>query len=216
MRILVSRFCHGGWEHHAVGTFLKHAALEAHKDRRITFFNDAVANEFPTTVARNKIAFFTQKMKYDALFMIDNDNAPDVGFFTNAVNWLIQHPRGVIAAPYCGSRPLAPGEKDREVMVIIEGESGLRKVTREEAKTLTGIRPAVGLPTGVMAIGVPVFDAIKPPWFEYRYANENHTVLEMTEDYDFSWKCRDAGIEMACDWNCFAGHWKGEMIGRPE
>jgi hypothetical protein len=91
----------------------------------------------------------------------------------------------------------------------------MRNVTREEAAVLGGIQPAYGLPTGVIALGMSIFDQLEPPWFFYRFVDREHSVLEMTEDFAFSMKAADAGIETLVDWSSWAGHWKGELIERP-
>jgi hypothetical protein len=217
MRIAVARICHGKSEHTAVGTWLAHATLAAHKDARISYFTEFVIDDFPTTIARNKAALAAQRIiKADVLFMLDHDNAPDANFFEHAINWLEHHPSGVIASPYCGPRAPLPGAPDREVLVVIDDAGSLRKVTREEARTLRGIRPAIGVPTGVIAIGIPAFDKVSLPWFDYEYADPHCSVLQKTDDFYFSFKAVAAGVEVVCDWDCFAGHVKSEMILRPE
>ena len=220
MRVLIARMVHGGYEHHGVGSFLSFARLAAHKDPRISYFNEVPVDDYPTTISRNKVVKIARDhVKADVLFMLDHDNVPDRRFFETAIDWLIEHPAGVIACPYCSSRSSAPGAPDREVVVVVADKAdsnGARKVAREEAKTLAGIQPALMVPTGVIAIGMPVFEMVKAPWFEYRYVNADHTILEMTEDYDFSAKCVAAGVEVAVAWDHFAGHDKRETIGRPE
>ncbi len=218
MRVLIARVARGNWERCEVGTWLAQTFMKAKADRRITFFNSVVIDKCPTDAARNELALYAQRLKYDALFSIDNDNvpAPDDDFFTVGIDYLLRYPAGVLASPYCGARTVGGETPDREVQVVVKDPAvpeGRRRVTREEAATLTGIQPAYGVGT-VLAIGVKVFDLIPPPWWAYRYFDPHHT-LAGTEDFTFSEAVVDAGGRVDVAWGNFCGHAKQEVIGRP-
>jgi hypothetical protein len=215
-RVLIARICRGHWERCELGSWLAHAFLAAARDPRVTYINDVVVDKCPTDAAHNEAVLLAQKLAIDVLFTVDHDNVPDPAFFTFGVDYLLRHPAAVVASPYCGARPCQPGYPDREVQVVVKDAAapeGRRRVTRAEAATLSGVRPAYGVGT-VLAIGMKVFDLITPPWHFYRYFDELHTQAG-TEDFAFSEKVVDAGGEVVVNWDVWTGHAKQEVIGRP-
>src|SRR5262249_26464871 len=105
---------------------------------------------------------------------------------------------------------------DREVQVVVKDPAapeGRRRITRAEAATLTGVRPAYGVGT-VLAIGMKCLELIKPPWHAYRYFDEYHTQVG-TEDFVYSEAIVDAGGEVMVGWDHWCGHVKQECIGKP-
>jgi hypothetical protein len=190
---------------------------EAQKDARISYINEFIADECPTDACRNKIVLIARKLRADVLFSVDHDNIPHPNWFNSCIDYLQHHPCVVIAAPYCGSRPLAPHAPDRPVHVYVKDESnytGRRQITREEAKTLTGFRPAVGVAT-CLAMQMSVFEKVPMPWWSYRYLDDAHSESD-SEDYVFSDNCVKAGVPIVVNWDCWAFHCKQEVIGKPE
>lgn len=211
------RVCRGNWERTEIGTWMADVGFRAARDPRVSRFETLVIDQCPTDAARNSAAVYALESRTDVLFSIDHDNAPHPDWFGFGLDYQIR--KGfcaVLASPYCGARPGQPGNPDREVQVVVKDAiepDGRRRVSRAEAAALTGVRPAYGVGT-VLAIGCRVFEKVPPPWWEYKYFDPHHTHVG-TEDFAFSEKCADAGIDVEVAWDHFSGHAKQEVIGRP-
>lgn len=211
-RVLFVRVCRGHQEHAALGTWTMRAVRQAEKDPRISYVNEMVADECPTDVCRNKIALIARRLKIDYLFSTDHDNVPHANWFSSSLDYLIANPLSVVAAPYVGCRPQHEGAKDRPIHVMIPDDKvGYRHVTRAEAMAgLTGFQPVSGVAT-LLAIDMKIFEKLSLPWWAYEYHDEHHSEAG-SEDYWFSKRCTDAGINLVVNWDCPAIHHKSEGL----
>jgi glycosyltransferase involved in cell wall biosynthesis len=220
MKVLIARICLGHTERCEVGTWGMRCFQDAYrgKSKLDIDLNSCVIDKAGTHCARNYAVKKAREAGVDILFMVDADNGPHKDFFLFACQFLREHPAAVLASPYCGNRPMDPSQPDRRVNVTIKDANsthGKRYITRDEAVDLVGVQPAYGVPTGAIAIGMRVFDALPPPWFDYRYTDEFMTESG-TEDFYFSEKVVDEGGEVFVSWDHWADHLKIERIGKPE
>jgi len=134
---------------------------------------------------------------------------------------------------WCNKESDHPGDQDME----------LKMYEREEASRMAGIGECAALPTGLIMFDMEVFDITDPvhtfkrlkdqgksdreakaltsSWFSYEYGNIYEAEKHSTEDVVAT---RDMGMvvqklrgynPLHCAWNCWAGHYKPKLVGRP-
>jgi len=190
----------------------------------------------PIPMCRNAMCLAAKQAGVDCLLMIDSDNAPDVEighdihakpFWKTAFDLFCRHyDRGpcVIAAPYVGPPPdfryggLAVPYVFR--WATKSNDPGKRGITlelfsREEAAQRSGIEAVAAIGTGVMLLDTRVLDTVPPAWFDYDRDGPYWTRKSSTEDVYFTRNCNLYGIPVYCLWDCWAGHAKPSMEGRP-
>jgi hypothetical protein len=219
MKVLIARMCLGHTERSEVGTWIGHCYRDVNLHPELGIeLNDCIVDCAGTHVARNWAVKNARDIGADVLFMVDHDNGPHRDWFLFACKFMKDHPAAVVASPYCSARPFQINQPDRQVNVTVRDAlhpHGSRYITRDEAAELTGVQPAYGVPTGVMALGLPLFDKLPSPWFEYRYLNAEKTQAG-TEDFYFSEHAVNAGIDVFVAWDHWADHYKIERVGRPQ
>ena len=106
---------------------------------------------------------------------------------------------------------------DREICPNIPDGGGtkLDKFTRHEAAMMSGITQVSALPTGLILIDTRVCDLMSPPWFSYEFTDEYNTTLGSTEDVVFTRNANWLGIPQYCNWDCWCGHNKIYVTGKP-
>lgn len=123
-----------------------------------------------------------------------------------------------IAAPYGGPPP------DECVYVFhwASRESGcpdpnfrLEMVPRELAAVKSGIEEVAALPTGLILYDMRVFEVLPPPWFCYEYEDALQTHKATTEDVFQTRNASLLGLPQFCAWDCWAGHVKTKVVGKP-
>ncbi|NJL70215.1 MAG: hypothetical protein HC888_00780 [Candidatus Competibacteraceae bacterium] len=195
-------------------------------DDRIARVGKVSLDDTPITMTRNRAARLAVEKNYDYLLMIDSDMCPDMyrekGDFWK-ISWefmLSQRDRpSMIAAPYCGPPP----NENVYVFRWAKRQSGhpnadlsLDQFNREEAAKFIGIHPVDALPTGLILIDTNCFRQMPKPWFEYEWTDEYRSNKASTEDVFFSRNASLLGMGVYCNWDCWAGHHKRKLVGKPE
>jgi hypothetical protein len=211
---------------------------------RIADLPQKVVSDTPITMVRNKCLRVAQEQNFDLLVFIDSDNCPDLyekedpsakSFLESSLDFvykrLVNGIPTVIAAPYCGPppHPVYGGEENVYVFKwksIASDENyfagaKIEAYDRDEAALLKGIQPAAALPTGVCMVAIKALECMSPPYFRYEWEDEWEDKKITTEDVYFT---RNVGMAGAlkygtpivfCNWDCWAGHYKQKMVGKP-
>ncbi len=219
---MAARYCCGVGPSLSAPNFVEHERVES------VLISSSTG--YPTDRVRNQIAKVAKDEGYQFLLMIDDDMHPDlavgqdpnaVQFLPSAINFALAHDGPcVIGAPYCSGPPA------QEVVVMCTREylpglpdgSGMKidKYTRYEAAAMTGIKRVSALPTGHMLIDLRCLDVLPPPWFSYEYKDPPYnTQLASSEDIVFSRNLDWLGVPQYCNWDCWAGHVKQFVTGKP-
>ena len=242
--ILVATFPFGGVERITVRNWLIQTRLKMERDPRIGTVYHSDIDDTPVTVSRNRAMEQAKQLKVDFTLMIDSDMWPDIGltreyadpsarpFWETAFEFLINHHGpAVIAAPYCGPPP----HENVYVFKPSKLQSGspdipasVEQFTREEAAQRCGIEEVFALPTGLMLIDMRCVDNLRMPYFDYEYEDERavcgacghahggpRAQRASTEDVYASRNMALAGVPQYCAWDCWAGHWKTKLVGKP-
>ena len=124
-----------------------------------------------------------------------------------------------IAAPYCGSSPSQP------VLMLqwssVRGDSHpdrpmkLDLVDRHDAASRTGIGEVAAMGTGLILYDTRLFFYLPPPWFDYEYTDAYRIERSSTEDVYQTRNASFMGMPQFCTWDCWSGHWKLELITKP-
>lgn len=214
------------------------------KDKRVQPFDDWLPGrdyikiaDTPISMTRNQSVVQARAAGADVLVMIDSDMRADcefgidpaaTPFLPTAFNFLYNHwEKGpvVLAAPYCGASPTNnvfafhwdSDRNPREDILNLK----LQQYSRHEAYQLAGIQPIAAVGTGLMMFDMRIFDLLPPPWFYYTFDAE-HTRKLATEDCTFTRDIAMLGYlqlgyePLLCCWSSWAGHWKPELIRKPQ
>jgi hypothetical protein len=242
-RVAICRFAYGGMESSdAVNWAIQTTAYCVKKGINLAHLS---YNDTPATLVRNRAIRDCIEGEVDLAIFLDNDLYPDLSnphekFFERALDFYIKRyyeAPTVIAAPYCGPPP------NEQVYIFrwrnhetgsLTPDFELKMFTREEAAERRGREAVAALPTGLMAIDMRVFTGfdlpnergetvpvkLPQPYFYYEYEDETQSYKASTEDVTFS---RDVALlyqqggldTVFVDWECWAGHWKRKLVGRP-
>jgi len=227
-KVMFARFPYGGEEAYQSSDWMIETVWKAKTDPRISDVYGRVYNDTPVTSTRNRAVKHAKELGCDYLVMIDSDMAPDIAypgakpFWDTAWEFVLQHRHKpcLIAAPYAGPPP-------KELPYIFHWRNGqsenpncdfeLVLMSREEAAIRGGIEEVAALPTGLMLIDMRVHDYISPPYFEYEWADEPfRTEKGSTEDVYYTRNVSLAGCPVYVAWDCWAGHLKTKLVGKPE
>lgn len=224
-KVLLVVMAYGGSERPELGVWTRMAAAWSATSPLIDDVIHAHIDVCPTPVARNKAVKTAREQGCDIIVSVDADTVPHKGFFQFAVGTLIRCKEPtVIVAPYvCGGGP-APGSEERvQVFRWRTDRTGdpnelarLDHIPREEAAHKSGLEPVACGGTGCFACHTEVFDAIKPPYFDYEYGDPERTVVVATEDVHCFRDLSAAGVQIACAWDYWVeAHWKPKGYGKP-
>lgn len=240
-KLMLARFPGFCQEHPDSTTWYAHTLLDACLHPQIGRANvrEMWVADTPITMSRNRVCHEALKEGCDYLLMLDADMKPDylVGedplakpFFPTAWDFLMRHRHQpcCVAAPYCGPSP------DQTVYVArwTDQNAGgpslwpkLEAFSRDEAAHKTGFEEVGGLATGVMLIDCRVLQGMERPaskqqeagqWFDYEWSDPPaNTKKATTEDYFFTRNARFFGFPQYVAWDCWAGHWKPQLVGKP-
>jgi hypothetical protein len=234
-KVAFARFPFGAIDHPDVTDWLIENMHKAKLDPAISEIirpRDLRFDDTPITMTRNDCVLRCLKHNVDFLLMVDNDMSPDRELLVNGdpqakpfwdSTWEFMKNRAepcIVAAPYCGPPPLS------NLYVFYwanwqnweqnpQPDHRLEQYTRNEAAQLTGIQPVGALPTGLMLIDMRIFRTLKPPWFYYEWADEYAAKKSSTEDVTFSRDLGLIGIDLFCNWDAWAGHWKRICVEKP-
>lgn len=231
-KVMIGRLPYGNMEVPDVADWLIETSQYFASEGRIADVRIARIDDTPTSMCRNHLAKLALEWGADVLLFIDADMRPDylVGnpdhptitrpFVEVALDhWWNHVGPCMVGAPYvCG------GLEERPLIFKWQsprspGEQGSYKLTgfgREEAALTHGVTRVSALPTGLLWVDCGVFKQMKKPWFYYEYTDEACTDKASTEDVTFTRDASLQGIPLFCAWDCWAGHWKRKLVGKPE
>lgn len=229
-KVLLAEFPYGGTVCHETSDWIVEAVESMRDDPRIG--KDGVfrwsINDTPITLGRNRCLLVAEKHNIDFVLMIDSDLAPDllVGddpkalpFWPTAWEFVTKHEGPcVIAAPYCGPPPI-----ENPFLFRFENQQSdhpgidfkLTQFTRHEAAVAVGIERVAALPTGLMLIDMRAVKNLRHPRFYYEWTDETQAFKASTEDVTFSRDLALAGVPLWVAWDCWAGHVKRKIVGKP-
>lgn len=220
-----SGLCHADVLHHVAGLY------HQTKDHpRLLNLSVCHSSGYPTTRCRNAALKHAADSGHHFVYFLDDDVRPDLQlgvdpaatpFLPTALDFALAQPGPVmVGAPYCAG---PPGQevvvmKNREYHPGLLGGNGVKldKYTRDEAAVMTGVTEVAALPTGGLLVDTRVTHLLAPPWFSYEYADEPYqTQLASTEDVVFTRNAQWLGVKQFCAWNCWFGHHKSLLVGKP-
>ena len=209
-KVCLCRIAYRRWERCEVGTWLAHCALEA--AARQVKVNLAIVDQNAVEPARNTAVQIARRAGADALVMVDDDMAPHPAFFPTALEaFRVGHegqPVLAVGSPACSAERLVN---------VARNEGGvLVRPSRHETAGLAGLERVWCVGTGLIAIHMDAFALLGPPYFRIEYADAECTTAGATEDIAFSRNLSEAGGCVLCAWDCWSGHAKEELIGKPE
>lgn len=242
LKVFIARFPYGGnggssTERPEIGDWLVETVPKIKADPRC---EDGVGrqcySDTPIPMTRNRAMREARKAGCDVLLMVDSDQVPDVElgrdpdakpFWDTAFDFLYEHyDRGpcVIAAPYCGPPPshLFGGTSNVYVFRYATDQNdpderrwSLRQFLREEAAERAGVEQVAALPTGLCMVDLRICNELDPPWFNYEWEDKFHSQKASTEDVFFTRNCAMIGVPQYVTWDCWAGHAKEAIVGKP-
>lgn len=221
-RLMIARFPGSHWEHSDNVDWLNRTVLWA-KDQPWLEVMVWKGIGTPISVMRNKAIKEARANRCDYLLMVDDDMKPDMEgekpFLPTVLDWLYYKgvPPCVVGAPYCGGAPNRDVQVFKPGMDQVQGSTaGLIRYERHEAAWKTEIEQVGCIGTGLLFIDLRCLHAIRPPYFFYEYTDDEQTAWKSTEDVPFSRDLALAGVPVFCAWGSWAGHWKPELVGRPQ
>lgn len=199
--VLVALFAYGGNGGVAtllpeIAMWLAHNSHEMKADPRIGRIGVRRFGDIPLTMERNKVVKYAKDNGFDAILMIDSDNAPDLylgqrewaePFWKTSFDFLYERKlRGVptvVCAPYCGPspHPVHGGAENVYVFHAEDHETGdpnsafrFQAYSRHHAAKMRGIQEIAAGPTGCILYSTDAFDLMPV---------HQHTQLEVLEQY---------------------------------
>ncbi len=171
-------------------------------------------------VARNKAVQDATDRQATHLLMIDPDISIDhyvvAGeswarqWWPTVLSFVSEHPGAVVAAPYTGQGYPPPVH-----VFDWNSEDKPRRISWEEAAIREGWQQVAAVGTGLMLIDMAVFDRMEVPYFDDVCSDARKVKVEITPDVYFSLKCRDAGVPIYVNWDCWCGHWQNQVVESP-
>ena len=153
------------------------------------------------------------------ILFVDPDMVPDkyVGrdptakmFWLEAWTFIKEHPGSVVAVPYCGPPP------DEVIHVFVKNDKGdLVRLPRAAAQKLSGWKGVEAVGTGLLLADMSIFQKIPHPYFDDVYLDDTKTKLHFSQDVYFCLKCREHGIPIYVNFDCWAGHDQTICVDKP-
>ena len=210
--ILIGRPCVDGTHRSEVGNFLLEVAQAClSQDSPLC---DLIGEVFhvpiqrsPVEVARNQLVQTALDRNCSFIFMVDDDQGVEPGFFASAMQHLMNNRPCVIGTPACTAGP------DHKVCVF-EGWGTPEHVSRQDAARRRGIEKVSNIGCACIGYNVEVFRKLPQPWFKTTF-DSGHTRVIETEDCWCHRRLRHLAVDLYVDWDHWATHYKVEAIGRP-
>lgn len=158
----------------------------------------------PIDCNRNAIVYdFLNNKDADWLLFIDDDMIPKFEFED-----LFKYDKKVVSALTVVMSKGIPGPLImKKAGDEVNGELRYTPVEVSDLKNDgTSLIPVDGVGTGCLLIHRSVLEKLEAPWFSFERTEEGEMLL--SEDYHFSRRVRDVGVEMFVDSNCICGHGK--------
>lgn len=242
--VLFARFPFFDQEVPASTDWMIETVLKASKDKRISDIFHTKVDDTPITASRNRVFEYAKRLGVDLLLMIDADMHPDIGmkpetrilsakpFWDTALDFMLAHNGPcVIGAPYCGPPPhenvyvFRPRNRQSNHPNI---DVQIEQFTREEAAERGGIEEVFALPTGLVLIDMRCVEKLRFPYFDYDWKGDGpcckvcgqpepgpRAERASTEDVYWSRNLALAGVKQYVAWDCWAGHKKRKLVGKP-
>ena len=217
VRISIARLCYQATEHPAVGEWLARTATAILADsRHVVGLNSFWVDRSPVYCARNYAVEIAKQQRADFLVMIDHDMLPDYipnasAFWDTSFAFAMQHDGPCMIGAPCA-------RADGSVCVFREVETddtiGLEFWDQEFAATATGIEKVPAVSLALSLIDMRCFEAVKKPYFQFGFADEALTTVSWGEE-SFGVKLTEAGVPVFVNWDCWAGHSKTIIHGKP-
>jgi hypothetical protein len=225
--VMFARFPYMNAECPDVTDWLLETVLKAKRDPRIGRVLSQRYDDTPITMTRNKAVADARREGVDFLLMIDSDMRPDCEpdgkpFWDTSLDFALANPPCIVAAPYCGPPP-----HENVYVFQFSGRMNetrnpswaLEQYTREEAAVRSGIERVAALPTGLMLIDMRALDRLRPSpdrgHFYYEWSDHTCSQKASTEDVTFTRDVCLAGVDIYCNWDAWAGHWKRHLVRKP-
>jgi len=230
--VMFSRYPYGAKEHPAGTDWLINSIHTAATMPLVGRVDTRWILGTPITMLRNRSILYCIENEYDVLVMLDNDNIPDRDFFERAFHFYYANYEdfpSVIASPYCGPPPyenVYVFQWERYGNDSPDDPHKLLGMNRNEVEHMTGIKPAVAVPTGCIFVDMRIFTGfggitLPPPWFFYEYEDEFQTKVKSTEDVVWSRNVSVLfktvlGLDVVyVDWDSWAIHIKTKAVEKP-
>jgi hypothetical protein len=226
--VAVARFPYMNQEHPAVGSWLARTLLALDRHPRVRGVFEKAYNDTPVTMTRNQAVAEALAAGCRFLVLVDSDMVPDLPgsekFLPAALDFAIQHADHtgpcVVGAPYCGPPPeecVYVFQWERHNQGRADPSFSLQMIHRDDAARRGGYEEVAALPTGLMLIDLEGVRRLPEgePWFDYEWADARRTRKASTEDVYFTRNLSLAGVKNYVAWDCWAGHVKQVVVGKP-
>lgn len=217
-RIAIARICYGGFHHAAVGDWLARTCHMIARDIRFNGLESFWVDRHSVCVARNLAVETARERDCDFLVMVDADMVPDVNpevahFWDSSIAHMLCQQD----APCVVSAPCVRADGSVCIYQEVEDDDGvhLMYITPDVAAASSGIEVVPAASLALSLIDMRCFDALKPPYFRFGYTDETESEVAWGEE-SFTANCTEAGIPVFCNWDCWAGHSKASVFGKPQ
>ena len=155
----------------------------------------------PLDEARNKIAEKALELKAKWVFYLDSDTVPP----KDCLIRLMSHNLPIVSALYYRRHPphIHPAMWRRDPTITDPDAPKYRPITEFPRGALVEA-DVIGM--GCCLISRRVFEAIKPPWFEWRRRKPFKEVGGLSEDFDFCEKAKAVGSKILVDTSIVCNH----------
>lgn len=219
VKLAVARFCYGMREHPHVGSWLAQTCHDFVTSGVCAGLDEFVVNRAPVYAARNLAAKRAVAAGADYLIMIDaTDTVPDVArgappFVKTALSYATRS-----GGPVWVSAPVPMANQCVNVHREVVGDDGARHlelVPLEAAAGRSGFERVPATGTGLVLADVRCFTQTPEPWFAFQYADPSCCEVSAGEDVMFTARLHEAGVPVVAAWDCWCGHAKEILLGRP-
>ena len=226
LRICIVRFCYGGVEHAALGTWLGRTCHAIITNPRVSALNEFPLDRVPLYAARNYAVEIAQGWGATHLLFSDHDHHHDYDpaappFWETALGFASQHD-----GPCVVCAPARTGEPEYRVCVLREeerdGQKHLVSYSNDDAASMSGVSRVPSSGMSLALIDMRCFGSedqasgIRPPYFRYEYTDSYQHTIKSDEGVLFTAECTQAGIPVYCAWDCWTMHRKMQGVGKPE
>lgn len=240
-KLMIARFPGSNWEHSDLTDWYADLRVWLSQQEWLDLVCWKILST-PVSMCRNRAVREAIERRCDFLLMVDDDMKPDVDpaapkFVPTAIDFMLKHDGpSIVLAPYCGAPP------DERVMVFREGFHGsgpnarpqIADFEREEAAAKKGFEQVLSGGTGLCLVDLRAVERLmlyedkgfrpggkkgeRQPFFQYEWKNGDNRQDEWvsTEDVPFFRDMSFAGVPVYVAWDCWAGHWKPTLVGKPE
>jgi hypothetical protein len=213
-KIAIARICYGGFHHAAVGDWL---ARTCHIIVKSGFGLESFwVDRHNVCVARNLAVETARERGCDYLLSCDSDMAPDCmsgapPFWDTSIA-----KAQAMEVPCVISAPSLRADGSVCIFHEIEDDDGthLMLMGPDVAATESGIQEVPAASLALSLIDMRCFDNVKKPYFRFGYTDDSESEIAWGEE-SFTVKVREAGLPVFANWDCWCGHSKARVLGKP-